>query len=217
MQRSEAAKLVATLSAAYRDAPISEETSQVYERMLLDLDFEAGKAAVQRLICMSKWLPTVAEIRAAAADIDRGPVRRGGEAFGDVLAEIRRTGSYGAPSFADPLVAECVSLMGWRTLCLGDNEAADRARFIELYDGLAARGRADVVAGRPLPAPRGGLALPSMVGRLLPPPASAAPVETVPAAEVAKALKPPAAPPAAPARKWTADELDAALKESRTP
>ena len=86
---------------------------------------------------------------------------------GDVLAEIRRTGVYGVPSFADPLVTECVRIMTWRGLCLGENEAADRARFIELYDGLATRWRVDAVAGRALPAPVGGLALPSPVGRLL--------------------------------------------------
>jgi hypothetical protein len=155
------------LAAAYRDAPISDDTAGVYETMLLDLPFAACQQAVARLICTSKWLPTVAEIRAAATDVERGPVRSGGEAYGDVLAEIRRTGSYGLPSFVDPLVAECVRLMGWRGLCLGTNEAADRARFVELYDALARRGRADEVVGHALPRSPSGLGLPSPVGKLL--------------------------------------------------
>lgn len=167
MKAIEAAKLVAMLAAAYRDTKITTETSRVYETCLADLDFPAAQAAVLRLINTSKWLPTVAEIRAAAVDIQRGPVRVGGEAWGDVLAEIRRTGYIGVPSFNDPLVAECVRLMTWRGLCLGENEAADRARFIELYDSLAARQRADEVAGRALPAPAAGLALPSPVGNLM--------------------------------------------------
>jgi hypothetical protein len=151
MKAIEAAKLVAMLSAAYRDAKLNAEASQVYEAMLADLDFGLAQEAVWRLIRTSKWLPTVAEIRQTAADIERGPVRRGAEAYADVIAEIRRVGSYGTPRFADPVTAECVKAMTWRGLCLGDNEAADRARFIELYDSLAARQRVDIVAGRQLP------------------------------------------------------------------
>ena len=172
MQRGEAAKLVAMLSAAYRDAPISEATAEVYEAMLADLDFAAGQQAVQRLICSSKWLPTVAEIRAAAADVRHGPVRAGGEAWGDVVEAIRRVGSYRpAPTFADPMVNDCVKFMGWRDLCLGTNEAADRAKFVSLYDSLAGRERAGIVAGALPEAPR-GFALPAMTTLALPSPAS---------------------------------------------
>jgi hypothetical protein len=166
----EAAKLVAMLSAAYRDAPISEQTSEVYEAMLADLDFAAGQQAVQRLICSSKWLPTVAEIRAAAADVKHGPVRAGGEAWGDLVEAIRRVGSYRpAPTFADPLVTECVKAMGWRELCLGSNDAADRAKFVALYDSLAGRERAGIVAGALPEAPR-GFALPPVATLALPSP-----------------------------------------------
>jgi hypothetical protein len=181
----EAAKLVAMLSAAYRDAPISEQTSEVYEAMLSDLDFAAGQQAVQRLICSSKWLPTVAEIRAAAADVKHGPVRAGGEAWGDLVEAIRRVGSYRpAPTFADPLVAECVKAMGWRELCLGSNDAADRAKFVALYDALAGRERAGIVAGVLPEAPR-GFALPAMTTLAL---ASPSPTRPVTAQELDKAL-----------------------------
>jgi hypothetical protein len=179
MQLSESLKLVALLAAGWRDAPISDETAAVYSSMLADLDFPVVQEAVHRLLKTKTFLPAIAEIRAAAADIQHGPARKGGEAYGDVLAEIRRTGHIGVPSFADPLVAECVRLMTWRGLCLGDNEAADRARFIDLYDGLQTRARLDVVAGRALPAPVQGLGLPSRVGfvpRALPEPRQAKPV-----------------------------------------
>lgn len=214
MRRSEAAKLVAMLSAAYRDAAISDATSELYETMLADLEFAVTQQAVARLICTSKWLPTVAEIRATAADIQLGPVRSGGEAWGDVLAEIRRTGYIGVPRFNDPLVARCSDIMTWRGLCLGDNEAADRARFIELYDNLAARERHDIVAGRALPEPARGLALPSPVGLLLAAPRERGDVLSASelfrgASEVVKATK---AEAARPARRWTAEELDEELR-----
>ncbi len=158
MKPIEAAKLVAMLSAAYRDAPISEATAEVYEAMLADLPFAATQAAVARLVATSKWFPTVAEIREAVVAVERGAVRSGVEAWGDVVQAIRKVGAYRPPpAFADPIVTECVELTGWRGLCLGENEAADRAKFVQLYDALAARDRTDAQAGRALPAPTRGL------------------------------------------------------------
>ena len=114
--------------------------------MLADLDFELAKRAVTRLIATSKFLPTIAEVRSAATAFELGPVRAGGEAWGDVVAAIRFVGHYGIPKFEDPLVAHCVECLSWRGLCLGENEAADRARFIEMYDAVAERRRTDDVA-----------------------------------------------------------------------
>ncbi len=214
MQRSETAQILTMLSAAFRDAPISEMTAELYETMLADLDFQACKTAVFRLIRTSKWLPTIAEVRGAVADVQLGPKRSGGEAYGDVLAEIRRTGYIGVPRFNDPVVSRCVELMTWRGLCLGENEAADRARFIELYDSLAERERRDVVAGIALPPARGGLALPSAIGRLLGPARPRGDVLSASellagATKVAEATAPESARPA---RQWTAEELDEELR-----
>jgi hypothetical protein len=152
---AEAAKVVATLQAAYPAARWSEGTIALYELMLADLDVALTRDAVARIIRTSKFLPTVAEILDAAAEITVGPTRNGVDAWGDVGMAIRRVGSYGAPSFADPLVAECVRIMGWRNLCLGDSpEAADRARFCELYADLQRKQRVRDVSepGRLLPA-----------------------------------------------------------------
>jgi hypothetical protein len=157
MTPAEAAKAVLMLQAAYPAARWTEATVELYEAMLSDLDTELVRGAIARHICTSKFMPTVAEVREAAADIAVGPSRSGVEAWGDVGMAIRRTGSYGAPKFEDPLVAECVRIMGWRNLCLGDSpEAADRARFCELYTDLQRKQRQhDVSApGRLLPAGR---------------------------------------------------------------
>lgn len=151
MKRREVAQIVATLAAAYPNAQVGEATSSVYERMLLDLDFEVTERAVARLLGTSRFLPTIAEIRGAAADLALGPVRSGAEAWLDVIAEIRRVGQYEAPCFADPLVADIVRKCGWYGLCTDDNLVSDRARFIEAYDAAADRKRQDVASGIPLP------------------------------------------------------------------
>lgn len=173
MTKTEAARLVAFLLGAYSSVPVSSKTTLVYEAQLADLEFSTARRAVDRLTKTSRFMPTIAEIRAMAVEIQHGPRRLGAEAWGDVLGEIRRVGLYGLPRFDDPRVAEAVHLMTWRGLCLGENEAADRARFVDLYDGLQDRARADAVAGATLPAARGLLAGdratgPQLLGQLLP-------------------------------------------------
>ena len=134
MTPAETAKAVALLQAAYPGARMSESTTDLYERMIGELEFEVARATIIRIIRSSKFLPTVAEILEAAADVAIGPVRSAMDAWGDVAMAIRRIGYVGVPRFEDPLVAECVQAMGWRSLCVGGSpEASDRARFCELY------------------------------------------------------------------------------------
>ncbi|HET7545167.1 MAG TPA: replicative helicase loader/inhibitor [Polyangiaceae bacterium] len=157
MTPAEAAKSVAVLAAAYPNARWATATIQVYEEMLGDLDFALVKRAISRLVCTSKFLPTIAEIREASADFALGAGRNAIDAWGDVTMAIRRIGSYGAPTFKDPLVGECVRIMGWRYLCLSESsEVADRARFAELYTDMQRKQRLSDLSepGRLLPEAR---------------------------------------------------------------
>jgi hypothetical protein len=147
----EAAKLVAAMIAAFPQARVTPGTSPVYERMLADLDYVAAQAAVERLIATSRFMPTVAELRSTVLDLTHGERRPGGEAWGDVLKAIGRVGKYRTPTFADQSVARAVTALGWENICDSDNQVADRARFIELYDQLATSERKERSAGH-LPA-----------------------------------------------------------------
>jgi hypothetical protein len=153
MQPSQTAELLEILLGAFPDAKIGPRTSEVYETMLSDLDFEVAKTAVFRLLATAKWLPKIADIREAAMDVMHGAVRRGVEAWGDVLSEIRRVGYMDTPTFTDPIVTACVERMGWRNLCLSEENAPDRARFVELYDALCGEERLALTAGS-LPVPK---------------------------------------------------------------
>jgi hypothetical protein len=144
--------LAAYPSASARlDAQAIRDTGSVYRRMLADLEYPEANAAIERLIATSKWLPTVAEIREAAVTVATGEVRSGGEAWGDVLQAVRRFGYQRRPEFDDPVVAQCVSMLGWGEICMSENQTADRARFIDLYDQLAGKHRREHIAGH-LPA-----------------------------------------------------------------
>lgn len=112
---------------------------------LADLEYGQARAAVDRLVKTSKFLPSVAEVREAAVVDRQGERKSGGAAWGEVTAMVKRYGGHRAPGIdfevADPLVAEVIRALGWRDLCDSRNQAADRARFIELYDQLARQAR----------------------------------------------------------------------------
>lgn len=116
-----------------------------YANGLLDLDATIARAAVSALVLTEQWMPTIATIRGKALEMTQGRKREGGEAWGDVVAAMKRYGWTRTPgadfTFADPLVARCVKALGWGELCRSENAIADRARFIELYAQYA---KADV-------------------------------------------------------------------------
>jgi hypothetical protein len=152
MTKLEAKKLFAMLIGALPSAKVNDGTGNIYAQMLMDLDFDLAQRAVARLL--SSWemacLPTIGEIRRTAVELQSGPVRAGGDAWGEVLEQTRRVGYCGTPTFGDPIVEHIVGLWGWREICLAEGPA-DRARFIELYDRLAKERRVDEVSGVPLP------------------------------------------------------------------
>jgi nucleoside-diphosphate-sugar epimerase len=152
----EANKLVTLIVVAYPtqthrwDAAHVRATADVYCRALADISFERAKAAVERLVCTSRFVPTIADIRAAAIETTHGRRRAGGDAWGEVVRKIGRYGYLRTPGvdfqFDDPVVAEAVKGLGWRSLCESENAVADRARFVELYDQLAADARIEAAA-----------------------------------------------------------------------
>lgn len=207
MKDSEALEIVLTLNAAFHHSKLDELGMRVYRRAIVDLDVELARKAVQRLIALCRFMPTVAEIRATSTDLQLGSVRDGGEAWKDALHAVRKVGRYGVPPFADPLVTEVLRLWGsWSGFCDSpEDDPGGRARFIELYDSLARRKRDADVSGIPLPVPQAAPLLP----RPSPVRALAAPDVT---RSLVKALEPPNARPVeSPHRRYTADELQAAL------
>ena len=142
MTPTQSAELVALLATSFPAAKFSEDNAEVYERMILDLDFDLAQRGVAALMATSKFLPTIAEIRAAARDAGTTGRRAPAEAWGDVVEAIRAVGSYRSPTFTDPIVTHAVKCLGWRNVCLDDSsEASLRARFCEIYAAASERTR----------------------------------------------------------------------------
>lgn len=157
MTEPEALKLIAVMTAAlprewsFQTPDQRKTTVGIYTRMLADLPYVAANAAVESLLATATRMPAIAEVREATLRMMHGAVRPGGDAWGEAraLAAYRNVGDV---SGVDVLVLRVCTAMGWikrRTLtrngedieqfhvALGDNESADRARFIELYDQYA--------------------------------------------------------------------------------
>ena len=66
MTKAEASQLVALIHGAYHNVTPRQQTVEIYEAMLVDLPFAATRDAVIQHIKTSKWMPTIAEIRAIA-------------------------------------------------------------------------------------------------------------------------------------------------------
>jgi hypothetical protein len=148
MNRQESARIVAVVLAACPtqssrlDRDRATSMVDAYATLLSDLPYEHVNAAVAMLLQTRTWMPSVADIRSAVLELQRGPKRTGSEAWASVVRAMREQGAHRHPGedfvFHDPLTARCVQAMGWRDLCLSENTVADRARFIELYDSMAA-------------------------------------------------------------------------------
>lgn len=129
------------LFAAYPSNKVNEGTVAIYFRLLSDIPPGDLQIVVDQCIATCKYLPTVAEIRDEWHKLSRCIGQPSAtEAWADVMKQIREVGYIGRPEFASPITAQVVRAMGWRELCASENQVADRAHFMRMYEQLVARG-----------------------------------------------------------------------------
>lgn len=156
MTNEEGFKIMSVLFASFPNANLERKHAEAYLSAIVDLPADAVGKAADRLRRTGKFLPSIAELRAATADIVLGPARSGEEAYQVLLEAIRKYGRYEVPQFSDPHLARALGVWGgWVDACNSpEDDPGGRARFIELYEQLVRRERDDIVSGIPLPAPR---------------------------------------------------------------
>lgn len=151
MKRADIIKLIGLCSINYRNWPEAGKEEMVvslWETMLSDVDFEIAVMAVQKYMLESVYPPTVADIRSRVTDFTIPREKTGIEAWGEVKEAIRKYGSYNEQKAMDSLrgpARKVVEHIGFRTLCLSENEMADRAHFLKVYDTVAKREREDAL------------------------------------------------------------------------
>lgn len=143
------AQIVAVIATAYPNFQVKEQTYEIYWQLLQDIPEEELKAAVLNCLAESgrKFAPSIGEIRGAVQELRalRAGVPSAYEAWNEVLNADRSEDkphpiSWASPlkkhQWKNPLAEQAAKLLGWPQFPYGDNMAADRARFIECYEGL---------------------------------------------------------------------------------
>ena len=138
-------KVLKILEDVYPNYCLSSSAVEVYVKLLVDIPGDLLEHAALEHISRSTFFPTIAELRTAAFDIidTVNIIPTDYEAWAVVQAEIRRVGYAGQPDFIHILVAKAVEMLGWRYLCLSENPVADRAHFVQAYQGLRENARRD--------------------------------------------------------------------------
>jgi hypothetical protein len=114
---------------------------RAYDLMLAHFPGEVLAAAAQLHVSRNDFFPKPAQLMRAAVEIMGTAGGGSGEldpyaAWEALQAEIRRVGYLGAPRFDQPALAEAVNRLGWRQLCLSDNQVSERARFLDCYQRI---------------------------------------------------------------------------------
>lgn len=143
----EVAEVVALISSAYPNFNATKETVGVYYETLQDLPVDLLRAAVLQCVAEDgrKFAPSIGEIRGAATEIRKtmAGVPSSYQAWEEVRMQMVDVGSYGSPTFTHPLIEKAVKSLGWRNLCMSEDQVSDRARFISAYEQFTDRASKD--------------------------------------------------------------------------
>ena len=147
MTRREAMALVALASSSYPSIQGKDPRPivEAWAMMLADLDAVVAKAAVIKVCRESQFFPSVAQIVAAAQEVDprNEKLPTAAEAWEEVIRLIHEYGPYRAPVYSCDTVKRAVRAIGWQQLCMGETPEADRAHFLRLYESMRSRYRED--------------------------------------------------------------------------
>jgi len=127
-------------SAQERKARLGEMV-QAYTAILGDLDADRLAQAAYHLASTNTWFPTASELRKAYFSLGEraSGVPTADEAWAEVKSLFHRGYSHYRPptpeTVSHPRVWKALQgIGGWRALCQSENDAADRARFIQAYE-----------------------------------------------------------------------------------
>lgn len=148
MNIKETGELLAIIKEAYpnffKDQNDPGPTVKVWNSFLCDLGAELALTAIQKHIAISKFPPTIADIRHQAFEITRGDSLTADEAWGMVLEAVHKFGHYQAIDglmSLPPKIRSVARSMGWDALCMAeiDKIGVERGQFIKLYNSKVER------------------------------------------------------------------------------
>lgn len=138
MERQEFMRIIAVLKSNYTNfGVVTDEQYEFWYRTFKDEKYQVVMAAVQKLISTSISTPTIAHIKREMVDILNPKLPDASDAWGEVTRAIRYYGIYRETEALESLsdgVRGIVKAMGYKSLCMSENQMADRAHFMKMYE-----------------------------------------------------------------------------------
>lgn len=137
MTREDTAKLLAMLVSAYPHIKVTREVAEVYHDAIGDLEASDCYGVVRELVRTEVFFPSAAQIR-------RAVMRRLGHlapqaeiAYAEVVGAAASRGLGDMPEWSHSAIADAVKAMGWRAICMSENQGVLRAQFNQTYGSIA--------------------------------------------------------------------------------
>lgn len=118
----------------------NKQAMELWYKELCDIPYRVAEAALRKWVAVSKWSPSIADIREQAATVQAGEIPLWSDGWDNCCRVIRKYGSYGADKAMAELTGitkETVKRLGFRELCMSENPMADRANFRIIYEQIA--------------------------------------------------------------------------------
>jgi hypothetical protein len=147
MNRPETMKILAILASVWSSEPIDDAKITAYQWALADVPYRAVEVAAGKLLRTAKFFPKPAEIMELI--VDDLPMVAPGEAWETVQRQIRKHGYKGwdQVQFGDEAISAAVSSVGWRRMCLDDDQRYIRRDFDAALEAAQQRVRKVIQCG----------------------------------------------------------------------
>ena len=142
MTRDEFRLFAAALKTYYpRDGILpNKQAMELWYKQLQDIPYEIAEIALNKWVAISKWAPTIADMREQATMIGLGDKPLWSDGWEEVMRAIKKYGSYReseAIGSMSELTRKTVKRLGFRNICVSENIAADRANFRMIFEQLS--------------------------------------------------------------------------------
>lgn len=120
----------------------NDAAMRLWFQELQDIEFTVASLALRKWVAVSKWSPTIADIREYARSVQQGEIPDWGEGWKEVQLAVRKYGRYdiqGAMQSFSPLTFEVVKRIGFEEICNSDSPEVNRANFRMIFEQLAQR------------------------------------------------------------------------------
>lgn len=140
MNQNEFMRIASAISTYYPSANIfpNPEAVQLWYEEFKDLTYEDTVNGLRRYVNTSKWPPTIAELKEAIV-LNVAGHKDWGKSWDECVNAIKRFGYYREEEALEsmtPITRQIVKRLGYKELCLSDNQGHDRANFRMIFDQI---------------------------------------------------------------------------------